>query len=89
MQLTLDIPDELAAALRATHGDDLNRAAFEGLVLDGYKAGQLTAFQVQKLLGFDNRYDAEAWLGAHGASINYSIEDLEADREVLDQILSG
>jgi hypothetical protein len=88
MQLTLEIPDELAAALRATHGDDLSRAVLEQLALDGYHSGQLSRFQIQEMLGFTNRYEAEAWLGAKGANLNYSLEDLEADRETLDRILS-
>ena len=88
MQITLDIPDELAAALRAAHGDDLKRAVLEQLALDGYQSGQLSRFQIQELLGFTNRYEAEAWLGAKGAHLNYSLENLEADRRSLDRILS-
>lgn len=89
MQFTLHIPDDVAGSLRAAHGDDLGRAALERLALDGYQSGQLSAFQVQKLLGFDGRIETQAWLGRMGAHENYSVEDLEADRRTLGELFSG
>ena len=83
----LDIPDDLAEPLRAALGDDLSRAALERFALDGYVAGKLSRFQVQRLLGFDNRWDAEAWLGARGAVLQYSVNELETDRANLDRVL--
>jgi hypothetical protein len=83
MQLTLEIPDDLVSALRAAHGDNLPRAAIEQLAVEGYRSGKLSRFQVQQLLGFDNRWDAEAWLGKKGLNLNYSAEDLVADVNFL------
>jgi hypothetical protein len=87
VQLILDIPDDLAAALRASLGDDLGRAALERFALDGYQAGTLSRYQVQRLLGFDNRWNVEEWLGARGANLQYRLADLEQDRVTLDHIL--
>lgn len=87
MQLTLDIPDDLAAQLRAAVGDDLGRAALEQLALEGYQAGTMSRYQVQRLLGFDNRWDTEEWLGCRGAHVQYTIADLDDDRANLDRIL--
>ena len=87
MQLTVNIPDDLAASLRAAVGSDLGRAAIERFAIDGYRAGTLSPYQVQRLLGFDNRWDTEEWLGSHGASMQYSTEDLDLDRANLDRIL--
>ena len=89
VELTFTIPDELTAPLRAAHGDDLGRAALEKLALDGYRSGKLSRYQVQKLLGFDNRYDAEDWLGRNGASPGYTLSDLQGDRDALDKLLKG
>ena len=83
MQLTLDIPDDLAAPLGAAHGGDLRRAAVEHLALAGYRAGALSRYQVQRLLGLDNRWDAEDWLGARGAAVQYTAADLDRDRAAL------
>ena len=87
MELTLTIPDDLATSLRQSRGEDLGRAALESLALDGYNAGYLNRYQVQRLLGFDNRYDTEEWLGRRGASPSYSSSDLHADRDTLDRLL--
>jgi hypothetical protein len=87
MQITLNIPDALAPLLRTAHGDDLGRAALERLALEGYNAGALSRYQVQQLLGFTNRWDTEEWLGRHQATVQYSLDDLEADRKTLDRLL--
>lgn len=87
MQLTLDIPDDLAAALRAAHGDDLARAVLERLAVDGYQAGRLSAYQVQQLLGFGGRFETQAWLGRMGATEHYTLDDLEEDRRTLARVV--
>lgn len=87
MQLTLNIPDDLTGPLRAVHGDDLGRAALERLALDGYQAGKLSPFQIQKLLGFTDRFETQTWLGQMGAHETYSLDDLDADRNTLDRLL--
>src|SRR4051812_47255738 len=71
MQVTLDIPDDIAGHLRAIQGGDLERAALEQIALAGYVTGTLNRFQVQRLLGFDNRWDTEEWLGRRGAAVQY------------------
>lgn len=86
MQLTLDIPDDIAERLRAANGD-LNRSAVERIALAGYLDGTLSRYQVQRLLGFDNRWDAEEWLGSRGAALQYSNADLDQDRTNLDKLL--
>ena len=89
MQLTLDIPDDLAAALRAAHGSDLGRAALERLAVEGYRQGRLSTHQLQRLLGFADRFETEGWLGRNGVSLNYSLDDLEADHRTLGRLLPG
>jgi hypothetical protein len=58
----------------------------EAEALAGYQAGELSQFQVQQLLGFDNRRDTEEWLGRNGATMQYSLADLEQDRISLDRL---
>ncbi len=87
MVVILDIPDALVGRLREAVGDDLARAAVEGYALEGYRTGALSRFEVQQLLGLDNRWDTERWLGRRGASLNYTLADLESDRQTLDQLL--
>ena len=61
--------------------------AAEQSALGGYLNGTLSRFQVQRLLGFDNRWDTENWLGDRGASMQYTLADLDLDRANLDCLL--
>lgn len=87
MTITLHIPDDAAADLCRAWGDNLDRAALEAIAVEGYRSGKLSLAQVGRLLGFDNRWDTEAWLGERGVACNYSLDDLQADRLSLDRVL--
>jgi len=89
MLLTLNIPDDIANRLGVAHCGDVARSTVEKLALAGYQDGTLSRFQVQRLLGFDNRWDTEEWLGSRGATMQYSADDLETDRKNLNRILLG
>ena len=87
MNVTLDIPDDIADHLRAVHGGDLTRTTLEQFALGEYSAGNLSRYQVQRLLGFEDRWETEKWLGSAGAAIQYTQDDLQQDRASLDQLL--
>jgi predicted HTH domain antitoxin len=80
MQLTLDLPDELSAALAAS-GPDLPRAALEAIALEAYRERKLTTSQLRRLLGFESRYELDGFLKQHEVWLEYGWEDLEQDRE--------
>jgi len=80
MQLTLDIPDELSAALVAS-GPDLPRAALEAIALEAYRERKLTTAPLGRLLGFESRYQLDGFLKQHEVWLEYSWQDLEQDRE--------
>lgn len=84
---TIQISEAVADHLRITQGEDLARAAVEQIALAGYLTGTLSRYRVQCLLGFDNRWDAEEWLGRRGACVQYSAADLETDRANLNHLL--
>ena len=83
MTVTIHIPTETEGVLRDAFGQDLGRAALEAMVADGYRTGKLTVHEVRTLLGLEDRFEAEAWLGRRGVFRNYGPEDLEADRDTL------
>lgn len=56
-------------------------------VIEGYRAGRLSHRQVGQMLELDYG-QTEAFFKEHGVPVNYSAEDLEADRGTLDKILS-
>lgn len=80
VQITLNIPDELATRI-ASDGQDISRAALEAMALEGYRTERLSESEIRRLLGFETRMEVHAFLKAHGAYLHYSITDLERDRE--------
>jgi predicted HTH domain antitoxin len=77
--VTLDIPDELSAALAAS-GRELSRSVFEALALEAYRERKLSTAQLGRLLGFESRYELDGFLKAREIWLEYGAEDLERDR---------
>src|SRR5260221_10989434 len=61
MQVTLEVPEEIARAMTAAKGP-LDRVALEGLAAEGYRIGLLSESQVQRLLGMASRFTVHDWL---------------------------
>ncbi len=85
MQIGLEIPDEIASALTPEDGS-LSRAALEALALEGYRAQRLSESQIRSLLGFETRMQVHAFLKAHNCYLNYTLEDLDRDRQVSERL---
>jgi hypothetical protein len=85
MNITFEIPDDLAAALTSS-GQDLGRAALEALALEGYRSDRMTEADIRQLLGFETRMEVHGFLKEHGAFLPYTLEDLEHDRAVARQV---
>jgi hypothetical protein len=82
MDVTVHIPDDIAARL-ASAGGDLSRRALEGLALEEYKSDHITKAELRRLLGFGTRYRLDGFLKAHNVFDKYTMEDFEQDREDL------
>ena len=78
--ITISLPDELLAAL-SIQGQDLSRAAVEALALEAYRTRKFSAAQLRRLLGFQTRMELDAFFKERGVELEYSLEDLERDRE--------
>jgi hypothetical protein len=61
MELTVQIPDELASRMSAS-GGDLSRRALEALALEEFKSGRITKPELRRLLGFGTRYRLDGFL---------------------------
>jgi hypothetical protein len=85
MNVTVHIPDELAARL-AAEGGDLERRALEGFALAEYQAGRLTGSELRQLLGISTRYELDGFLKAHGVFEEYTLQDLEQERQTLERL---
>jgi Uncharacterised protein family (UPF0175) len=83
--VTLDIPEELSAAISAP-GRDLSRTVLEALALEAYRGRKISTAQLRRLLGFESRYELDGFLKTHEVWLDYSVEDLERDRETHRQL---
>src|SRR5580693_372872 len=79
MEITLNIPDELARQV-TPEGSDPARVALEALALEGYRAERLSESAVRQMLGFETRIEVHAFLKQHGVYMHYDIADLEQDQ---------
>jgi Uncharacterised protein family (UPF0175) len=89
MQVTVEIPDDLASRL-APNGQDAARTALEALAIEGYRSRTLTTSQTRRLLGFETHYELDGFLKAHNVWEHaYGLEDLEQDRRTMQQLEAG
>ena len=82
MELTVQIPDDLARSMSAS-GGDLSRRALEALALEEFKSGHISKPELRRLLGFGTRYQLDGFLKAHDVYEDYTMEDLEQELEGL------
>jgi hypothetical protein len=85
VELTVQIPDELADRMIAS-GGDLSRRALEALALEEFKSGRITKPELRRLLGFGTTYRLDGFLKSHGVCEDYTMEDFERDRDALKQL---
>ena len=84
MTVSFDIPKATEEALRAEWGD-LERAAREALLVESYRAGKISIGLLAETLGV-GVVEADRWLAERGVSLNYSFQDLVADRKSLGEL---
>jgi hypothetical protein len=81
MEITLTIPDNIAAEIQDGSATPLSRRLLELAALEGYKSGIFTLPQIQALLGFESRFELDGFLKAHGVLFDYSPEELAREEE--------
>jgi len=79
MRVTLELPDDVAESL-AQNRPDVSRALLESLAVEGCRSGALSVGQAAELLG-TSRNEVDGILKRAGVFLEYSLEDLNADRE--------
>ena len=87
MQVTLTIPDDLAAQLTAA-GKDPARAALEDLAVEGYRTQHLSENEVRVMLGYETRMQVHVLLAEHNVDLNYTMEHLQQDIAASDKFLA-
>jgi hypothetical protein len=85
MQITLDIPDDLAAHA-IPEGQEPSRAALEAIALNGYRSWRLTESEVRRLLGFATRMQVHQFLASHNVDLQYTEEFMLLDIAASDKL---
>jgi hypothetical protein len=78
MQITLELPEDLAQRLGAD-SQTLSRTALEALALEGIRSGKLSKAEARRLLGIPSRYEMDGFLKDHGYTMPITLEDVERD----------
>jgi len=78
MKVTIDLPDDVSAALKG-RWDDVPRRSLEAIAVEGYRTGALTETQVRRLLQLETRFHTHALLKEHHVPLQYTEADLEDD----------
>ena len=86
MQVTIEVPDDIAEQMRQANGQDVARHILEAYTLWAYQAGEIGGGQLRRLLGFETRNEVDQFLADHNAMHNYTLADLEEDRETARQL---
>jgi hypothetical protein len=84
MQITVTLPDDLAAPLLPP-GQEPARTALEAIGLEAYRQHRISAFQLRTLLGIPSRYELDGFLKEHRVE-TYTSEHFEHDLATIRQI---
>jgi predicted HTH domain antitoxin len=79
MQVTIEIPDEVAAQLKQVSGS-ISREMLEAFAVEGYRTGKLSRGQVSELLGL-NFWETEEFLKRRAAYLEIELDDLQNTRQ--------
>ncbi len=82
MQITVEIPDEIAQRLDQTEGK-LSRRLLEIIIADAYSNGKISTAEVGQMLQLPSRLTVHAFLKRMGVYLNYDERDLEQDLQTL------
>lgn len=89
MSLTISLPDGFAEVLGATP-EERERHAREALALQLYRDGKISLRRMGELAGVGGDYwAAESFRIQHNAPLNYSLPNLEGDRQAAERLSAG
>jgi hypothetical protein len=80
------IPDDIAAYVHEHWGEGFSRRVLGSLALEAYRGRLIGEARLQRWLGFATRLEAHAFLQQHGVPLNYTLEDLERDRQTYQRL---
>jgi predicted HTH domain antitoxin len=86
MNTVVNLPDNVVRNI-GVGADELEQKVIESLAIEGYRSGKLSKFQISEMLGFDTPMEADEFLKAHRVFDDYSEEELDRQRDILENLL--
>jgi len=83
MELTVQIPDDIAERISGGSNSDLPRRALEAWLAEEYRLGRLFKPDLRRLLGFQTVDEIDGFLKSHNVYEEYTLEDFDEDRNAL------
>jgi len=83
MQITLNLPEAL---MQHFSPERINQEILEALAIQAYRAEKISAAQVGYILNLPSRWAVDAFLKESKVDLHYDENDLESDRQTLEQI---
>ncbi len=81
MSVQVEIPDSVFSLPPG----EVSRQVLETVAVEGFKSGQLSTYQVRKMLGFESRFQVHKFLADHGVPwVDYSVEEAKREIELLE-----
>ncbi|MCL1473602.1 UPF0175 family protein [Argonema antarcticum] len=84
MQITVEIPDEIAQRLDQNYGS-LSHRLLEVIIADAYHCGKVNTAEVRQILNLPSRLETHAFLKRMGVYLNYDEAELEQDLQTLQE----
>ena len=86
VEITIDIPDELAAQYLPA-GHDPARAVLEDALVQACREDRVSGWQLMEALGIATRYDLDGFLKARQVWIEYTPEEMAADQRFQEEFV--
>jgi predicted HTH domain antitoxin len=86
MQITIELPDNIANQLQST---SLPQRILELIAADHYRQGRIGAAEVRRMLSFSSRWETYEFLKREKADLPYTEEDLDQDVQSIQKVLGA
>lgn len=87
-QAVLNIPDDVAAAIRSGTSAPLSRRLLELAAIKAHEADIITEREVMEMLSFEDREELYAFFKRYDVRSKYTAEDFASERAALDALLT-
>ena len=88
MEVTLNIPDDVATGIINGSNTPLDRRLLELAAIQAHNADLITEQEVMEMLGFEDREELYQFFKHYDVRSKYSAEDIEREGAALAELLS-